>query len=148
MRGQPHKLWKYGCVTIFTTFHFLRNLIIGPISKSVCNSQAFPAYCNVMLWLIGLILKLRRKWSFGNTDPSIVFTTFHFLRNLWISPISKSVCNSQAFPAYCNVMLWLIGLILKLWRKWSFGNTDPSTVFTTFHCLRNLRIGPISLTVP
>ncbi len=69
-------LWIMAPGSVITTLHFFRNLRMGTISKSVCNSQAFPAYCNVTLWLIGHILKIRRKWSFVNTDPDPIFFKF------------------------------------------------------------------------
>ncbi len=34
-----------------------------------------------------------------------IFTKLHFLRNLQMSPISKSVCSWQTFPYLCKVAL-------------------------------------------
>jgi hypothetical protein len=48
---------------IFTTFQFLCNLQMGPISKSFWPWQDIPVYCNPTLKLIKSIWKLQRKWS-------------------------------------------------------------------------------------
>ncbi len=56
----------------------------------------------------------------------VVFTTLHFICNLWMSPISQSVCLWQAFTALCNVTLKLIGPIHKLHLKWSVVNMYPA----------------------
>jgi len=39
-----------------------------------------------------------------------VFTTLHFLQNLWTGPFILRVCPWQAFTAYCIVTLQLNGL--------------------------------------
>ncbi len=44
---------------IFTTLHYLPNLLTFPISQSVCHCKAFLALCNVTLWLIGAVRKFR-----------------------------------------------------------------------------------------
>ncbi len=62
-----------------------------------------------------------------NTDPGAIFTTLHFLCNLWMD--TKRWCyitlgwkvlpgtNAPAyFPQFC-----------RLWRKWSVVNTVPSS---------------------
>ncbi len=39
----------------------------------------------------------------------VIFTTLHFLCNLWMSPISWNICLRQAFSACCNVTFKLSG---------------------------------------
>ncbi len=52
----------------FTTLHSLCNLRMLPIGLSVRHWKAFFEYCNVTLWLIEVIRKLRiiRKWLIVN----------------------------------------------------------------------------------
>jgi hypothetical protein len=66
---------KIKCGAVFTRLHFLHNLQMDPISKSVCHWQAFPALCNVMLKLIVPICKLRKTWTFFYTVPGYSLTT-------------------------------------------------------------------------
>ncbi len=72
---------------------------------------------------------------------------FHFLPNLWMDPISYSVCPWRAFPSQCIIALWLIGPIRKLQRKLIVINMVPGAVFTPLYYLCNSRIDPISLSV-
>ncbi len=46
---------------VLTTLYFLWNLLMDPISLSVCPWQAFPANLNLTLQLIGSIRNLGRK---------------------------------------------------------------------------------------
>ncbi len=71
---------EYRSEALLTTLYVLRNLQIGPISKSVCHSQASPVYCNVTLYLIGLIRKSQIKWSVVNTVPGALLTTLFYLQ--------------------------------------------------------------------
>jgi hypothetical protein len=66
---------------LFTAVYFLSNLLIGPISWSVCAWQAFTALCK----------------EFYNTSG--LLTALYFLSNLLIGPISWIVCAWQAFTA-------------------------------------------------
>ncbi len=91
------------------------------------------------------IYKLQRK-KFVNTIPGVIFTTLYFLPNLWVGPISKSVCPWHVFPAWSNATLQHIVPICKLQRK-KFVNTIPGVVFTTLYFLHNLRMVPMSKSV-
>ncbi len=57
------------------------------------------------------------KHFFIGSGPGALFTTLHFLHNLQMGLISQSVCNWQAFSAWCNLTLRLILSICKLRRK-------------------------------
>jgi hypothetical protein len=48
------------------------------------NFLGYWSFCN--LW---------RKWSIMNMMPEVAFATVHFLRNLWMGPISKSVTYTR-----------------------------------------------------
>ncbi len=122
-----------GYDSIFTPLHFLCNLQMGPISFSVCPWQAFPTFCNVAVWLLGPIHKLWRKWSVVNMTPY----SQHFIFFV-MGQVSLIVCPWQAFPIYCNVALWHLGPIRKLWRKWSPVNIAPGAVFTVLYFLNGL----------
>jgi hypothetical protein len=70
--------------------HFLGNLWIGPISLSVTKDWARKACQGQTFKLIGPIRKLRRKRC-ALFPGFIQGTTFYFICNLRISPISLSV---------------------------------------------------------
>ncbi len=67
------------------------------------------AYCTVEL--------ITAVKSFMLQDPSALFTTLNFLCILEIGTMSYNVCPWQAFPAYCDETLQLIGTIGKLQTK-------------------------------
>ncbi len=84
--------------------------------------------------------------SVVNSASGTVFTTFHFLQNLQMGPRSwvlhytrlkrlAMVQHSSLFSSFicyeASVVLWLV-------------NSPAGTVFTTFHLLQNLQMGPSS----
>ncbi len=124
---------EYNPRCLFTTLHFLHNLLFGPISQSVCPQQTFIAWCNVIIMLIWPTDKSQRKGRVVNTTASALFTTLHFLHNLRFGSISWSVCPQYAFTAKYNVIIILIWPI------------QPQVLYIhdTFF-LHNLQMGPIS----
>jgi hypothetical protein len=54
--------------------------------------------------------------------PATVFTTL----NLWMGPISKTVCLCQAFLAWCSATLSPIWPSLNLQGKWIIVNMEPT----------------------
>jgi hypothetical protein len=71
---------------LFTTLHFLRNLQMGPISKSVGKRAGKACQGQTVAYLV--LLMLQRKISAVRKTPGAVFTTHHFLRKLQIVTIS------------------------------------------------------------
>ncbi len=91
---------------IFTILHFLCHLRMGSVSSSICPWQAFTAWCNSTLQLIGPIHKLQRKWIVLNRPIfRVLFHTWdkHYiiilLCNFQMCWISLRGCPWQAFPA-------------------------------------------------
>ncbi len=68
--------------TVFTTFHLLRNLRMGPARKSVTIHEARKDCQKQKLKLIGPFCKLQRKLIVVNMTLGTVITTLHFIRNL------------------------------------------------------------------
>ncbi len=65
-----------------------------------------------------------------------IFTTLHFLCNLWIFPKSQCFLLQSLFKAQCNVALWLIEQTRKLRRKLSVANMVPGSfpsLGTSYH---------------
>jgi hypothetical protein len=89
---------------IFTTFHLLRSLRMGPIIQSVTPCQAFPAQCSVTLKLIETIRKLQRKLIVVNALPELVFAKLladFFAIIIWVgAPYHKS--GQGFYVSFCN----------------------------------------------
>ncbi len=128
-------------VSVFATLHFLRNLQMGPNSKSICQQQAFPAYCDVTLLLIRTIHRLHIKFSVVNKVPGVVFPIFHFLHNLKNGPNNPQYLYVPSFYSLVKCNTQYYGAIYKLWRKYSVANMVPVAVFTKLHFLCNLKNG-------
>ncbi len=145
-------------------FSFFSSLLLKPISQ---NSKIWsPVHHELHFQFSSSV-----NFTFKSSEAAI--TTLHFLRNLWMGAINLTACHWQAFTAYCDVTLWLIGPIWKLRVKWSVVNIasddlkvkltedenwkwkwnenftfkSPEAVFTTVHFTRNFQIGPISQSV-
>jgi hypothetical protein len=77
--------------------------------------------------------------------PGSVFTTFHFLQNLQIGPISTVLYYTFFIPGWKNLPVTnTLAYFAILYVKKSIVNTAPGTLLTTPHFLCNLQIGPIS----
>jgi hypothetical protein len=77
---------------------------------------------NVAMLIFGSISAVRQTDETGS-----VFTTLHFLRKLWMYPISCRVTLRKAGESYRGQTLQLTEPILKLQRKWSVVNITPNT---------------------
>ncbi len=88
-----------------------------------------------------------RNWSVANTHPVTIFRKHHFLHNLRIGPISLTVTLKDTEKACQGEKFRILGLICKLWRKWSALNFHPGTIFANFHFLCCEPMGPKSLSV-
>ncbi len=95
------------------------------------------------------ICKLQRKWSVMNVAPSTAFTTLHFLRNLWMGPISNGsgkAChwiNTLAYWAFVSYeekkVLWIRPLVLHS-QHFIFFVTYEWAQLAVLHCMGLERI--------
>jgi hypothetical protein len=81
--------------TVLTFLHFLHNLKIGPISKSVNTLVCQKGLPGTNTVLTRPSCKLGRKWTDVNSALGAVFTTLHFFHNLQIGPNKSSSVNME-----------------------------------------------------
>ncbi len=141
LRGKWSILITLGA--IFTTIHFHNNLQINPISYSVTLHMTGKASHVQTLQLILSIHKLCRKWSILIIILGAVFTTIHFLCNLWMGQIILSVALYLVRKTCRPKTHQLIGSIGKLQGKSGVANKTPGALFTKIHFCHNLRLCPI-----